>query len=91
MVAVGHDLRLKVLCQETGLADEMFLDFKDPDLFYRLGILLDRILKELGKDIGSGFVKNIRTQILDSYEDLYMRSKQNREILKSFARNYGWV
>ena len=91
MVAVGHDLRLKVLCQETGLADEMFLDFKDPDLFYRLGILLDRILKELGKDIGSGFVKNIRAQILDSYEDLYMRSKQNREILKSFARNYGWV
>jgi polysaccharide pyruvyl transferase WcaK-like protein len=91
IIAIGHDLRLKVLFHEIGLIDEMFIDYRDPDLFSRLEILIDRILKKLEKDDESDFVTGIKEHILNSYEDLYMRSKQNRQFLKSFARRYGWI
>ena len=91
IIAVGHDLRLKVLFKEIGLRDELFIDYRDPELFFRLGALVDRILNKPEKGEESGFIRDIRKQMLASYEDLYTRSKKSRKILSDFAGKYGWL
>ena len=81
-VAVGHDQRLRTLYAELGLLDGYFVESHAPDLFGRLGQRVERLLDDAGAQ---------REILRRGHEGLLARARRNDAILRSFARNCGWL
>lgn len=79
-IAVGHDLRLKSIYAELGLAD-LFVDAHLPDRDVRLTSLLDRVLAD---------PEPVREALRQGYEEHLNRARCNRQILQELARTERW-
>ncbi len=79
-VALGHDLRLHDIYQESGLLDEFFIPCKAEDAWERLRHIDDRLVSERGP---------IRERILLIDAQHVKRAKRNAELLRQFALEKG--
>lgn len=75
-IAVGHDLRLKSIYSDLGLAD-LFVDARQPDRDARLMANLDRVLDD---------PEPVRAALRRGYAEHLARARHNRELLREFAR-----
>ncbi len=78
LVAVAHDLRLKHLMDEIGLADS-FLHYTDEDLFDKLSEMVDRALANPGP---------IREEVAASHRLQSERASNNRDMLRQVALSH---
>jgi len=75
-VALGHDLRLHDIYQESGLLEEFFIPHKVENAWERLRQIDDRLVSERG---------SIRERILLINEQHVKRAMRNVELLRHFA------
>jgi polysaccharide pyruvyl transferase WcaK-like protein len=75
-VALGHDLRLRDIYQESGLVDEFFIPSKAENAWERLRQIDDRLVSERG---------TIRERILQVNAQHVERAKRNVVLLRHFA------
>ena len=80
-IAVGHDLRLKSIYAELGLAD-LFVDARDPGRDAALQANLDRVLAE---------PEPVQLALRQGYEDHLDKARNNRQLLRQFALERGWA
>jgi polysaccharide pyruvyl transferase WcaK-like protein len=80
-VAVGHDLRLKTLYGELGLADDFFLTPHDPNLRSALDERVERLLNR---------PEPVRAALGRGYAELLARARRNRELLRRFVEARDW-
>jgi polysaccharide pyruvyl transferase WcaK-like protein len=80
-VAVGHDLRLKTLFGELGLAKDYFLTPHDADLGPALADRAERLLTQ---------PEPVREVLCRGYAELLAKAHRNRELLRSFVEARGW-
>jgi polysaccharide pyruvyl transferase WcaK-like protein len=84
-IAVGHDLRLRTLYDDMGLADDWFLDPRAPegDGIELNGRLFDELEARAGRLIAN---PGLQSRALDlGYRTHLARAKRNRAILAEFA------
>jgi polysaccharide pyruvyl transferase WcaK-like protein len=81
MIAVGHDFRLKNLFHDLGIYDELFISHQCAELFPLVRERIDYLL---------AYSEPTHEVISNGYKHHVTRAKQNRELLKNFAKNYGW-
>lgn len=79
-VAVGHDLRLRDIYQESGLLDEFFLPAGSPDLWPRLSERADLLID--GHDA-------IKERMLAVHQRHLERAKENVRLLRRFCQEKG--
>ncbi len=79
-VALGHDLRLRDLYQESGMRDEFFIPRRAEDAWERLRNIDDRLLS--GRE-------TIRERILLINAQHVEKAKRNVELLRKFALDNG--
>ncbi len=79
-VAVGHDLRLKSIYAELGLAD-LFVDAHSPTRDADLRANLDRVLAD---------PEPVREALRRGYEDHLNKARRNRQLLREFVAAQGW-
>ncbi|QAA76027.1 MAG: hypothetical protein BIP78_0259 [Candidatus Bipolaricaulis sibiricus] len=78
-VAVGHDLRLRTLYEELGLRDRWFVEPERLDLLpARIGELLRSPAEQRGL-------------LTAGHAELLARAQRNRELLRAFLADRGWV
>jgi hypothetical protein len=82
-VAVGHDLRLRTLYTDLGIADRCFLSPQGPDLFDRLSGAVDLVTE-------SGDRADLRRRWLAGYAAHVEAAHRNRDLLQGFAAAHGW-
>ena len=80
-IAVGHDLRLKSLYQELGLADDYFLDPHAGDVCAAARDRVEWLLED---------PMPMREKLASGYEIHLARARRNRDLLRSFVVAYGW-
>jgi polysaccharide pyruvyl transferase WcaK-like protein len=80
-IAVGHDLRLKTLYDELGLAEEYFLTPHDPTLGTALAERAEQLLAA---------PEPIRAALGRAFADLTTRAQRNRALLRAFVEARGW-
>ncbi|HET9250374.1 MAG TPA: polysaccharide pyruvyl transferase family protein [Actinomycetota bacterium] len=80
-LAVGHDLRLRTLYAELGLAPRYFLSPDGPDVFDRMTEAVDELLSD---------PPEVREQLRAGNEIHVAAARRNRELLRSFAVRHGW-
>ncbi|MHB1294535.1 MAG: polysaccharide pyruvyl transferase family protein [Anaerolineae bacterium] len=80
-VAVGHDLRLKTLYTELGLAERYFLDPSDPGAWTTLR---SRVAELLGDP------EPMQTLLRQGYDAHLADARRNRTLLKRYARAHAW-
>jgi polysaccharide pyruvyl transferase WcaK-like protein len=74
--AIGHDLRLHDLYEESGLIEDFFISLKMPELWQRLSKNVDRMVSE---------GPQIREMILKEHQAHLLRARQNVSELRDFA------
>jgi polysaccharide pyruvyl transferase WcaK-like protein len=74
--AIGHDLRLQDIYQESGIMDEFFLSSKDPELWARLRERVDRLVREHDA---------LRQRMLEVHEAHLARARENVRLLRRFC------
>ncbi|HJS27386.1 MAG TPA: polysaccharide pyruvyl transferase family protein [Actinomycetota bacterium] len=80
-LAVGHDLRLRTLYSELGIADRYFLAPDEPDVFGRMSDAVDELLRD---------PVEVRDRLRAGHEAHLVAARRNRELLRSFAARHGW-
>ena len=80
-VAIGHDLRLATLYSELGLRDRFFIEHDLPEAFAVLESRIEELLANPAP---------MRDLLRRGYEAHVSEARRNRELLRSFARVYGW-
>ncbi len=80
-LAVGHDLRLRTLYEELGIADRYFFTPDEPDAFERVARAVDELLTDPGQ---------VRDELRAGYEAHLAAARRNRELLQAFAAKHGW-
>ena len=80
-IAVGHDLRLKTLYEELGLAEGFFVDPRDADL---CGTVLERVEHVLEDP------RPVKEALSRGYDDHLQRARHNRDLLRAFVSEHGW-
>ncbi|MBU4535526.1 MAG: polysaccharide pyruvyl transferase family protein [Euryarchaeota archaeon] len=76
-IAVGHDRRLEILYEELEMDYDYFFKYNDPDLWEKVENKVDEILEN----------PDIPKKLLESgFKSQYLRSLQNRGLLKSFLK-----
>jgi polysaccharide pyruvyl transferase WcaK-like protein len=80
-IAVGHDLRLKSIYAELGLADEFFIQPDAPAMFATLEDRADRLLASPAA---------VQERLRCGYADHLARARQNRQLLREFVQARGW-
>ncbi|MHB0879213.1 MAG: polysaccharide pyruvyl transferase family protein [Anaerolineae bacterium] len=78
-VAAGHDLRLKTIYQELGLAEDYFVDPNGADTWTRLSDRVDRLLAD---------PRPMRQALLPGYEEHLAAAKRNRGLLERFLEEH---
>ena len=79
-VAIGHDLRLKDIYQESGLLDEFFAPSDSQDLWSELGIRADRLVHEHDA---------IKGRMLAVHQRHLERARENVKLLRRFCQEKG--
>ncbi len=79
-VALGHDLRLRDIYQESGLRDEFFIPRRAEDAWERLSQIDDRLVSER---------ETIHERILSINAQHVEKAKRNVELLRRFALDNG--
>jgi polysaccharide pyruvyl transferase WcaK-like protein len=80
-LAVGHDLRLKTIYDELGFTDQFFLDPHTPDLCATLRERVEKLLANPALE---------KESLQRGYEEHLSKSRDNRELLRSFVKDHGW-
>ena len=80
-MAVGHDLRLKSIYAELGLADEFFIPPDTPELFATIRARAERLLANPCA---------MKELLRRGYVDHLAKAKQNRVLLGNFVQTHGW-
>jgi polysaccharide pyruvyl transferase WcaK-like protein len=80
-IAVGHDLRLKTLYEELGLAEEYYVDSRAPDLCAAVRARVERALAD---------PRPLREALRRGYDDHLRRARRNRDLLRAFVADHGW-
>lgn len=78
--AIGHDLRLQDIYQESGIMDELFLSSKDPVLWAGLRERVDRLVREH---------EALRQRMLEVHEAHLARARENVRLLRRFCSERG--
>jgi len=78
--ALGHDLRLHDLYQESGMKEEFFIHWQDKDAWTRLSQITDRLVSEHD---------TLRERILAINATHAEKAKRNIELLRAFAKEKG--
>ncbi len=79
-LAVGHDLRLKTIYDELGLADQ-FVDPRVQDPCVGLKERVEKLLSNPALE---------KESLRRGYEEHMAKARGNRELLRSFAKDRGW-
>jgi polysaccharide pyruvyl transferase WcaK-like protein len=80
-LAVGHDLRLRTLYSELGIADRYFLTPDEPDVVERMTDAVDELLFD---------PVEVRERLRAGHDAHLAAARRNRELLGSFAGQHGW-
>jgi polysaccharide pyruvyl transferase WcaK-like protein len=81
-VAVGHDLRLRTLYAELGLAGELFVSGgASPEVFAAVTERVERLLAD---------PEPVREVLRRGYQVHAAAARRNRELLRGFALRHGW-
>lgn len=80
-IAVGHDLRLKSIYAELGLADEFFIQPDAPDLFATIEDRVEQLLADPAP---------VQERLCSGYVDHLAKARQNRQLLREFVQAHGW-
>ncbi|MFP4546131.1 MAG: polysaccharide pyruvyl transferase family protein [Methanomassiliicoccales archaeon] len=80
-IAVGHDLRLRDLYGEAGILDECFISHHSPRLWEDLSSKVDLLVED-----GS-----MRNRILRANREHVERGRRNKELLREFVMERGWM
>ena len=80
-IAVGHDLRLKSIYVELGLADEFFIPPDSPALFATIQARAEQLLTNPGA---------MKELLCRGYVDHLAKAQQNRQLLCDFVQAHGW-
>jgi polysaccharide pyruvyl transferase WcaK-like protein len=80
-IAVGHDLRLRTLYEELGLAEEFYVDARDPDLCAAVRARVEHALAD---------PRPIREALRRGYDDHVERARRNRDLLRAVVADHGW-
>ncbi|HUY99839.1 MAG TPA: polysaccharide pyruvyl transferase family protein [Thermomicrobiaceae bacterium] len=80
-IAVGHDLRLKTLYEELGLAEGFFVDPHDADLCATVLERVEHVLED---------PRPIKEALSRGYDDHLQRARHNRDLLRAFVADHGW-
>jgi polysaccharide pyruvyl transferase WcaK-like protein len=81
-VAVGHDLRLRTLYEELGLAEELFVKGgASPEVFAAVEERVERLLADPAP---------VRAALRHGYQVHAAAARRNRELLRGFALPHGW-
>ncbi len=80
-IAIGHDLRLKTLYQELGLAKDFFVDPHDSDLYTTVSDRVERLLENPWP---------IKELLLRGYDEHLKCARHNRDLLRAFVVDHGW-
>jgi len=81
MVALGHDLRLRTLFEDLGIADRLFIEHCSPDRCGNVKAIVDSLATDPGPE---------RAALGRGFESHMARARRNRELLRAFARDRGW-
>jgi polysaccharide pyruvyl transferase WcaK-like protein len=79
-VAIGHDLRLRDMYQESGLLEEFFLPASSSDLWPLLRQRVDRLMREHDA---------LKARMLRVHEAHLNRSEENVRLLRRFCQEKG--
>lgn len=80
-IAVGHDLRLKTLYEDLGLAEGFFVDPHDADLYTAVRERVEQVLEDPWP------IKDVLSR---GYDDHVQRARHNRDLLRAFVADHGW-
>jgi polysaccharide pyruvyl transferase WcaK-like protein len=81
-LAVGHDLRLRTLYEELGLAGELFVaGGASPEAFAAVAGRIDGLLVD---------PEPVRDTLRRGYQIHAAAARRNRALLRGFARDHGW-
>lgn len=78
--AVGHDLRLRDIYQESGLLEEFFIPADAPDLFSKLKANVDRLVSEHD---------TLKRRVLDIHRRHLEAAEENVRLLRGFCVEKG--
>lgn len=80
-IAVGHDLRLKSIYAELGLADEFFIQPDSPVMFATIQDRAEQLLANPAP---------VKELLRCGYVDHLAKARQNRQLLREFVQAHGW-
>jgi polysaccharide pyruvyl transferase WcaK-like protein len=80
-IAIGHDLRLKTLYEELGLAEQFFIDPRDTDMCAAVRTHVEQMLEDPWP---------VREALRRGYDDHLLRARHNRDLLRAFVVEHGW-
>jgi polysaccharide pyruvyl transferase WcaK-like protein len=80
-IAVGHDLRLKSIYAELGLADEYFIRPDSPAMLATLQARAEQLLANPAA---------IKELLARGYVEHLAKARQNRALLREFVQAHGW-
>lgn len=81
MVALGHDLRLRTLFADLGIADRLFIEHCSADRCGNVKTIVDSLAADPGPE---------RAVLRRGLEDHMARAGRNRGLLREFVRGRGW-
>ncbi|MCE5214861.1 MAG: polysaccharide pyruvyl transferase family protein, partial [Methanobacterium sp.] len=81
-IALGHDTRLKGFYEELGIGQDYLIDCYQPNIWDRLQEKIDVLIKNPLK---------VRKTLKKGFQEHLSRSLKNRELLKGFLNEKGWV
>ena len=81
MVALGHDLRLRTLFSDLGIADRLFIEHCSADRCGNVKVIIDSLATDPEPE---------RALLRRGYEDHMARARRNRELLRAFVKDKGW-
>jgi polysaccharide pyruvyl transferase WcaK-like protein len=80
-IAIGHDLRLRTLYEELGLAPDFFIDPHTAELRATVRERVERVLEDPWP---------IKEALARGYDDHLQRARHNRDLLRAFVAKHGW-
>ena len=91
MVAVGHDLRLRTLFDELGLATDFVGPPRDRDI-RQDPIAVEEMVSIAGTRLHTLLAApgDITAALLEGHERHLRNARRNRELLRAFAEEHGW-
>jgi len=81
MVALGHDLRLRTLFEDLGIADRLYIEHCSADRCGNVKAIVDSLATAPAPE---------RALLRKGYEAHMARAGRNRELLRRFVRGKGW-